>query len=161
MVGYMGAPAEGNGVQMTEHRQQITVRNGKGRRMLERVRHRLDVLPTSSGGWLSKKDLVLQTVLADDEAKMGRGPKEGAPKFIGELLATILTWLGPKVRRAAGQLVFACHIIFMFFYVESKFLIYVSLKIKETQASCTDATLCHAGLEYCGHLEIFIFFCCR
>lgn len=37
-----------------------------------------------------------QTVVSDDEAKLGRGPDGPAPRWLGELLATLLTWLGPK-----------------------------------------------------------------
>lgn len=52
------------GTDMTSHPQYITVRNERGRRMLESVKHRLNILPTSSSG--NRRPFVMQTVLSDD-----------------------------------------------------------------------------------------------
>ncbi|KAG5127146.1 hypothetical protein JHK82_027981 [Glycine max] len=43
-----------------------------------------------------RRPFVMETVKADDEAKLGRGPSQPAPKFIGNLLAFILNLIGPK-----------------------------------------------------------------
>ena len=41
VVGYMGVPYEG--VDMTSHRQYVTVRNGRGRELLDSIKSRLEV----------------------------------------------------------------------------------------------------------------------
>lgn len=63
VVGYMGVPY--NGGEMTAHPQYITVRNGRGREMLDAVAGRLALLPTESSG--SRGAFVAQTVISDDE----------------------------------------------------------------------------------------------
>lgn len=66
---------------MTSHPQYVTVRNERGREMIDLIRGRLDVYPTESSG--DRKSLVLQTLMADDKAKFGefRNP---IPKSIGK-----------------------------------------------------------------------------
>ena len=59
----MGVPY--NGGEMTAHPQYITVRNGRGRDMLDAVAGRLTLLPTQSSG--SRGAFVAQTVISDDE----------------------------------------------------------------------------------------------
>lgn len=59
----MGVPYYG--VEMTAHPQHLTVRNEKGRLMLDAVRERLEVLPAESAG--DRRPFVLQTVLSDDQ----------------------------------------------------------------------------------------------
>lgn len=93
VVGYMGTPAQ-PGVAMTQHLQYLTVRNDRGREMLDKIGSRLERRPPQSSG--SREVFVMQTVLADDKAKLGQGPKTGAPRWLGEILATVLTWLGPR-----------------------------------------------------------------
>ena len=39
---------------------------------------------------------MLQTLEADDEAKLGRGPSDPAPLAVGRLVAAALDFLGPK-----------------------------------------------------------------
>ena len=78
---------------MTEHLQYLTIRNQRGREMLETVKSSLEVVPAMSGG--DRSQFVMQTVLADDEAKVGKAPS-GAPVWLGNILANILTWVGPK-----------------------------------------------------------------
>ena len=63
MVGYMGVPY--NGGEMTAHPQYLTVRNARGREMLDAVAGRLTLLPTESSG--SRGAFVAQTVISDDE----------------------------------------------------------------------------------------------
>ncbi|CAK0787353.1 hypothetical protein CVIRNUC_010573 [Coccomyxa viridis] len=91
VVGYMGVDYRGR--DMTSHPQYITVRNERGQRMLDTVKSHLQVLPTMQAG--DRRPFVLQTVIADDEAKLGKAPKP-LPKPVGNVLAKVLTWLGPK-----------------------------------------------------------------
>jgi 7-hydroxymethyl chlorophyll a reductase len=78
---------------MSQHLQYLTARNPRGARLLAAAAPHLELHPPASSG--SRRAFVAQTVLADDEAKMGRAPA-GPPRWLGELLATVLTWLGPK-----------------------------------------------------------------
>ncbi|KAK6929663.1 Coenzyme F420 hydrogenase/dehydrogenase beta subunit, C-terminal, partial [Dillenia turbinata] len=93
VVGYMGVPKYDK-ISMTQHPQYITVRNERGKEMLSLVKHLLDITPTISCG--DRRPLVMETVKADDDAKLGRGPSKPAPRFIGNLLAFILNLIGPK-----------------------------------------------------------------
>ena len=58
----MGVPYEGG--DMTSHNTYITVRNDRGREMLDAVRGDLAASPPASSG--NRRPFVLQTVLADD-----------------------------------------------------------------------------------------------
>lgn len=58
----MGVPYYGT--DMTSHPQYITVRNGRGREMLDAVGSCLKILPTMSSG--DRAPFVMQTVLSDD-----------------------------------------------------------------------------------------------
>ncbi|KAL4421293.1 hypothetical protein ABPG75_010584 [Micractinium tetrahymenae] len=91
VVGYMGVPYQNT--DMTSHLQYLTVRNQRGQELLNSVRHRLEAVPPVSGG--SRSAFVMQTVLADDEAKLGKAP-DPAPRWLGNLLAWVLTRLGPR-----------------------------------------------------------------
>ncbi|KAI3423955.1 hypothetical protein D9Q98_009789 [Chlorella vulgaris] len=91
VVGYMGVPYQNT--DMTSHLQYLTVRNERGQELLDSVRPRLVVQPPMSGG--SRGAFVMQTVLADDQAKLGKGPNP-APRWIGNALAWVLEKLGPK-----------------------------------------------------------------
>lgn len=91
VVGYMGVPWEN--VPMTGHPQHVVVRNQKGVEMLDLIRSDLEVTKTVSSG--DRKSFVMTTVIADDEAQLGRGAT-GMPRFLGRILATILEKLGPK-----------------------------------------------------------------
>ncbi|RAL48379.1 hypothetical protein DM860_005803 [Cuscuta australis] len=93
VVGYMGVPKYA-GISMTKHPQYITIRNERGREMLSLVEHLLEVSHTISTG--ERRPFVMETVKADDNAKLGRGPSKPAPKFIGNLIAFILNLVGPK-----------------------------------------------------------------
>ena len=59
----MGVPYFGG--EMTTHPQYITVRNRRGQEMLDTVRSRLRMQPTTSSG--DRRPFVLQTVVSDDE----------------------------------------------------------------------------------------------
>ncbi|EEF44323.1 7-hydroxymethyl chlorophyll a reductase, chloroplastic [Ricinus communis] len=93
VVGYMGVPKYA-GVSMTQHPQYVTVRNDRGREMLDLVRGLLEITPTISSG--DRRPFVMETVKADDNAKLGKGPSQSAPKFVGNFLAFILNLIGPK-----------------------------------------------------------------
>ncbi|XP_010243628.1 PREDICTED: 7-hydroxymethyl chlorophyll a reductase, chloroplastic [Nelumbo nucifera] len=92
VVGYMGVPKYG--VSMTKHPQYVTVRNERGREMLNLVKNLLEISPTISSG--DRRPFVMETVKADDNAKLGKGPSRPAPRFIGNLIAFILNLIGPK-----------------------------------------------------------------
>lgn len=93
VVGYMGVPKY-SGLRMTEHPQYITVRNERGREMLSLVENLLEITPTTSSGF--RQPFVMETVKADDKAKLGKGPSKPAPTFVGNLIAFILNLIGPK-----------------------------------------------------------------
>ncbi|XP_028773447.1 7-hydroxymethyl chlorophyll a reductase, chloroplastic [Neltuma alba] len=93
VVGYMSVPKY-SGVSMTQHPQYVTVRNERGREMLSLVEQYLEIKPTTSGG--DRRPFVMETVKADDNAKLGKGPAQPAPKFIGNLIAFVLNLIGPK-----------------------------------------------------------------
>ncbi|CAJ2673727.1 7-hydroxymethyl chlorophyll a reductase, chloroplastic [Trifolium pratense] len=93
VVGYMGVPKY-SGVSMTQHPQYITVRNERGREMLSLVEDLLEITPTTDSG--DRRPFVMETVKADDKAKLGKGPSQPAPRFVGNLLAFILNLVGPK-----------------------------------------------------------------
>ncbi|KAK9789191.1 hypothetical protein WJX73_001217 [Symbiochloris irregularis] len=91
VVGYMGVPY--HNVEMTAHPQYITVRNQRGQEMLDSIGSQLVKYPTMSSG--KRQPFVMQTVIADDEAKQGRGP-DPAPRWVGDLVAYLLLQIGPK-----------------------------------------------------------------
>eukprot|EP00898_Chlorokybus_atmophyticus_P003459 jgi/Chlat1/4113/Chrsp26S04124 len=93
VVGYMGVPKT-PGVSMSNHPQYITVRNSKGREMLDLVRDQLEITPTVSTG--SRTAFVMETVKSDDRATLGVQKTKPAPRFVGKLLAWVLEKIGPK-----------------------------------------------------------------
>ncbi|GMN61449.1 hypothetical protein TIFTF001_030538 [Ficus carica] len=93
VVGYMGVPKY-SGISMPQHPQYVTVRNERGREMLNLVEKYLEVTPTVSSG--QRRPFVMETVKADDNAKLGKGPSQPAPKFVGNLIAFLLNLIGPK-----------------------------------------------------------------
>lgn len=90
-VGYMGVPYQN--VNMTQHQQYVTVRNDRGRELLESVEHRLESTPPQSSG--RRADLVMQTILSDDEAKLGN-LRDPAPRLVGNIIAWLVNLIGPK-----------------------------------------------------------------
>ncbi|KAJ1694343.1 hypothetical protein LUZ63_011041 [Rhynchospora breviuscula] len=93
VVGYMGVPKY-SGLSMTEHPQYITVRNERGLEMLKLVENLLEITPTISSG--KRQPFVMETVKADDAAKLGKGPAKPAPMFVGNIIAFLLDLIGPK-----------------------------------------------------------------
>ncbi|KAM7253183.1 hypothetical protein ACFE04_008876 [Oxalis oulophora] len=93
VVGYMGVPKY-SGVSMTQHPQYVTVRNERGKEMLSLVEDLLEITPTISSG--DRRPFVMETVKADDAAKLGKGPSQPAPMFVGNIIAFLLNLIGPK-----------------------------------------------------------------
>ena len=87
VVGYMGVPY-GN-VPMTQHYQQVTIRNDKGKAMFDLLKPKLSVRPTEQGG--DCRNFVMQTVLQEE-----RSTNAQMPRFLGKILAFILTKIGPQ-----------------------------------------------------------------
>ena len=90
-VGYMAAPSED--VPMTQHWQYMTVRNERGRELVDLTGSALITAPPESSG--DRRPFVLETVLADDRATLGAG-RQPAPRLVGSLLARLLTAIGPR-----------------------------------------------------------------
>eukprot|EP00882_Tetradesmus_deserticola_P004812 GHRQ01005071.1.p1 GENE.GHRQ01005071.1~~GHRQ01005071.1.p1 ORF type:complete len:466 (+),score=194.94 GHRQ01005071.1:243-1640(+) len=91
VVGYMGVPY--NGSNMAQHPQYITVRNARGRQMLDCLGPQLQRLPAVSKG--DSRPLVMQTVISDDQAKLGTF-QDPAPRWLGNIIAWVLNLVGPK-----------------------------------------------------------------
>ena len=87
VVGYMGVPYEQ--VPMTQHHQQVTVRNAKGQQMFDLIKPNLSVKPVVRSG--NCQTFVLQTVLQEEKSTNAT-----MPRFLGNVLAWILTRLGPQ-----------------------------------------------------------------
>ena len=99
VVGYMGAPLDNQGA-MDSALQTLTVRNGRGKEMVEAAlkSERLEVIREASGTgkW---QDFAVQTVAADGivAEMVGELPKEeGMPRWIGRIVAKLVTSVGPK-----------------------------------------------------------------
>jgi len=93
VVGYMGVP-KSTGVNMTRHPQYVTIRNERGREMLDLVRDMLEIAPPVSQG--SRGPFVAETVKADDRATLGVKKTKPAPRWLGNLLAFVLEKIGPR-----------------------------------------------------------------
>lgn len=96
VVGYMGVPPPlTRPLEMASHWQHVTIRNDRGARLLAAAQAQLETAPATSWGAALVAPLVKATLEADDEAKRGNGP-EPAPIKVGNIIATLLTWLGPR-----------------------------------------------------------------
>eukprot|EP00249_Psilotum_nudum_P006669 c19968_g1_i2 orf=208-1653(-) len=93
VVGYMGVPKYA-GVKMSQHPQYITIRNKRGKEMLDAICHLVDITPTVSSG--DRRPFVMETVKADHKAKLGQEKTKPAPRIIGSLIAFFLNLVGPK-----------------------------------------------------------------
>jgi 7-hydroxymethyl chlorophyll a reductase len=116
VVGYMGVPYYHT--DMTRHPQYVTVRNGRGAEMMDLIREECAVTPSVSSG--ERKPFVMQTVIADDEATLGRGPEQPAPVPVGKALAWALEKVGPKGKEF-GLYSLDYHTIRNFLYVKRNF----------------------------------------
>ncbi|NET33252.1 MAG: hypothetical protein F6K19_14730 [Cyanothece sp. SIO1E1] len=87
VIGYMGVPYRNQ--PMTQHYQQVTIRNSKGQEMFDWVKPNLSIAPVETGG--NRKSVVMQTVLQEEKTSNAT-----IPKLLGKVLAFVLTKLGPK-----------------------------------------------------------------
>ena len=105
VVGYMGVPYGGDATPMAASWQHVVVRNERGAALLAALgthgeaggpgRGRLEVRPVESVG--DPAALARGTVEADDAARLGKGPAKPMPRWVGTLLAWLLTrWLAPR-----------------------------------------------------------------
>jgi 7-hydroxymethyl chlorophyll a reductase len=117
VVGYMGVPMS-VGTEMNRHPQYVTVRNRKGKEMFDTIRRGCDVTPSMSYG--DRKPFVVQTVVSDDEATLGRGPEKPAPAFVGNVLAAVLEKIGPRGKEF-GMYSLDYHTVRNFLYVKRHF----------------------------------------
>ena len=99
VVGYMGAPLDG-GTRMDESYQTLTIRNGRGAAMVSVAEDagRLNIGNVARGTGNHEK-IAMATVLADSIVLAmtgGEVKEEGMPRLIGEVMAFIMTNVGPK-----------------------------------------------------------------
>ena len=99
VVGYMGAPLEPN-TRMDASLQTLTIRNSRGARMVETAvtASRLEICETASGKGAHEK-LASATVMSDGIVQGMIGGvvrEEGMPMWMGEVMATVMTFIGPK-----------------------------------------------------------------
>lgn len=99
VVGYMGAPLERN-ARMDASYQTLTVRNERGAQMVETA---LDALRIethgAAGGQGSHEMLASATVVSDGIVQGmvgGTVREEGMPLWMAEVLASVMTFVGPK-----------------------------------------------------------------
>ena len=100
VVGYMAAPYERKNFQMHQSQQTITVRNSRGQRMIQTTvdAGRLEVGPVASGIGQHEK-FTSATVSSDNIVQAMVGGKlreQGMPRFLGEIMASLLSSTGPK-----------------------------------------------------------------
>ena len=102
VVGYMGAPLDSGGGEMDMDKalQTLAVRNERGKKMVEVAQRagklNLHGVAEGSGKW---EDFAVQTVASDGivAEMIGKQPmEEGMPRFVGKIVAKILTGIGPK-----------------------------------------------------------------
>lgn len=96
----MAAPIASTNFQMHQSQQTVTVRNSRGERMIQCAvdAGRLEIGGVASGTGNHEK-FASATVSSDNivQAMIGGNMKEqGMPRFLGEVMATIMTGVGPK-----------------------------------------------------------------
>lgn len=99
-VGYMAAPYSTNNFQMHQSQQTITIRNAKGERMIRCAENagRLERGTVASGIGQHEK-FASATVSSDNivQAMIGGKMKDkGMPRVLGEIMATLMSSIGPK-----------------------------------------------------------------
>mmetsp|Transcript_33000 Transcript_33000/g.72381 ORF Transcript_33000/g.72381 Transcript_33000/m.72381 type:complete len:484 (-) Transcript_33000:91-1542(-) len=99
VVGYMGAPLQGD-MRMNESCQTLTVRNARGKAMVSAATSagRLLIGEEAQGTGAHEK-IAVATVLADSIVLAmtgGEVKQEGMPRFVGEVMAFIMSNVGPK-----------------------------------------------------------------
>lgn len=99
VVGYMGAPLDSD---MAHSYQTVTVRNARGDEMIQSALNagRLDIGPEATGKGGHEKfamatvssDKLVQKMVDGGEMK----EQKGMPRFLGEIMASVMTAVGPK-----------------------------------------------------------------
>jgi len=99
VVGYMGAPLDSD---MAHSYQTVTVRNARGEEMIRSAVNagRLDMGPEATGKG-GHENFAMATVSSDKLVqKMVDGgemkEQKGMPRFLGEIMASVMTAVGPK-----------------------------------------------------------------
>ncbi|KAL7508188.1 hypothetical protein ACHAXN_005276 [Cyclotella atomus] len=100
VVGYMAAPIDTSSFQMHASQQTITVRNSRGERMIRNAvdAGRLEIGPDATGNGRHEQ-FASATVASDNIVQSmigGTAQDKGMSRFLGELMATVLTSIGPK-----------------------------------------------------------------
>lgn len=100
VVGYMAAPLEPN-ARMDESFQTMTIRNARGAQMVETAVQACNLqLHEPATGTGSHEQLASATVQSDtiiqDLLMKKTVPTEGMPMWLGECMANVITWIGPK-----------------------------------------------------------------
>jgi len=98
----MAAPLDGNnGGQMDQSFQSIVVRNSRGMDMLQTTKDagRLYIQGDAIGSGSHEK-IALATVESDsivmEMTERGKVPEKGMPRFMGEIMASVMGTIGPK-----------------------------------------------------------------
>ena len=97
VVGYMAAPLDSS---MDQSYQSLTIRNARGENMVQSALDagRLE-LGTEATGKGSHETFAMATVTSDNLVQKmvgGEMKTEGMPRFVGEIMASAMTALGPK-----------------------------------------------------------------
>ena len=101
VVGYMAAPMDDNG--MDQSYQTITVRNFRGEEMIQSAlaAGRIELGPDATGKG-SHENFAMATVSSDNLVQLmigGEMKDQGMPQFLGNIMASVLTSVGPKGTR--------------------------------------------------------------
>eukprot|EP00571_Detonula_confervacea_P007033 CAMPEP_0172322618 /NCGR_PEP_ID=MMETSP1058-20130122/46417_1 /TAXON_ID=83371 /ORGANISM="Detonula confervacea, Strain CCMP 353" /LENGTH=394 /DNA_ID=CAMNT_0013038409 /DNA_START=400 /DNA_END=1584 /DNA_ORIENTATION=+ len=100
VVGYMAAPLDSNNSNMDQSYQTITVRNSRGEKMIQSAldAERLELGPDATGKGAHEK-IAMATVSSDNLVQQmvgGEMKEQGMPRFLGEIMASVMTAVGPK-----------------------------------------------------------------
>ncbi|KAL7533588.1 hypothetical protein ACHAXR_005331 [Thalassiosira sp. AJA248-18] len=98
VVGYMAAPLDSNN--MDQSYQTIAVRNSRGEKMIQSslAAGRLELGPESTGKGNHEK-FAMATVSSDNLVQKmvgGEMKEQGMPRFLGEIMASVMSTVGPK-----------------------------------------------------------------
>ncbi len=98
VIGYMGAPL-GSDSNMDQSYQTITIRNSRGAKMIENALGacRIELGPVATGSGSHEK-IAMATVASDNivqEMIGGEIKDQGMPRFLGEIMATLMRSIGP------------------------------------------------------------------
>lgn len=97
VVGYMGAPLDS---EMDKSYQTVTIRNSRGEKMIQSALNagRLDIGPNATGKG-KHEPFTMATVSSDNLVQKmvgGKMKSQGMPRILGNILAALMTTVGPK-----------------------------------------------------------------